>query len=237
MQTTSALYKSIVASDNHWFETKLTIGGQEITESQIMSISRETPGMSENRPTVGGALSARLVATIIKPNFTIARMASIAVSVRACDASRQSEWLPSGTFFIDTRSHSKTSSALSTITLTAFDAMMKAEADYPDTQHEWPYLDKNVVAEIAAAIGVTVDARTNKFLTSGYMINLPSEYTMRETLEHIAACYGGNFVITKDNQLLFIPLYGLENQEKGYYLADENGNALEFGNEGWFILV
>lgn len=236
MQTTSALYKTIIAG-THWFETKISIAGNEIAESGIVSMSRSRPGFSGEKPSIGGALSSTLNLKIMKPSFTIPRMAEIDVFVRVKNKTQTSEWLAQGVYFIDTRKTNESVNAVATVEIAAYDAIAKAEADYPSTDHDWPYLDKSVVAEIASAIGVTVDSRTNQFLTASYMINLPSEYTMRETLEHIAAAYGGNFVVTSDNKLLFVPLYGFDYEESGYYLADESGNALVFGNEGWYILV
>lgn len=236
MQTTSALYQTIVAG-SHYFETKVVIDGNDVTAEDIKSVRIIRKGMPEEKPTIGGALSATLDLNILEPDFTIPKMATIVVYVRVRNATQTSEWLAQGTFFVDTRKLSEAVRERQTMTITAFDAMMKAEADYPDTNHDWPYLDKNVVAEIASTIGVTVDSRTNGFLTAGYMLYLPVGYTMRETLENIAASYGGNFVITADNKLLFVPLYGLDPTVSGNYLADESGNALVFGNEGWCILV
>lgn len=236
MQNTSALYQTIIAGD-HWFETKISIAGNEITESGLFSVSRTRNGMNGNKPSVGGAIISTLDLKILTPSFTIPKRATIIVYCRAKNASQTSEWISCGTYFVDTRKYSKSSSLVETMEITACDAMAKAEADYPNTSHNWPYLDKNVVAEIASTIGVTVDSRTNQFLTSGYMIGLPVGYTMRETLEHIAGAYGGNFVITSENKLLFVPLYGFDLAETGNYLADESGNALVFGNEGWYILV
>ena len=243
MQTTSALYKQIVASSGHWFETKIAIDGHELAESQIISLKRELPGMTQAKPSVGGALSATLALTILAPAFTIPRMAEIDVYFRARNSTSTSEWLPAGVFFIDTRKHDKTASGVSLLRITAYDAMMKAEQDYPDTNHNWPYTDRLVVAEIAAAIGVTVDSRSGTFLTCGYPVDMPVEASMRGVLENIAAMYGGNFVITKANKLLFVPLYGLDDANvSGLYLACEDtegngGKAVIFGDEGWFILV
>lgn len=241
MQNTSQLYKDIVAGD-HWFETLIELEDSNgnlisLTESSIYSVNITRIGMNNNKPSAAGALSAILDCKISKPNFTIPRLAKIIVRKRAKNDTQTSEWVNSGTFWIDTRSYSKSTSSIETVNITAYDSMAKADADYPNTSHAWPYLDKSVVAEIASAIGVTVDSRTNGFISAGYMIDLPIGYTMRETLAHIAGAYGGNFIITADNALLFVPLYGLDPDITGYYLADENGNALVYGNEGWCILV
>lgn len=237
MQQTSALYKAIVASDNHWFETRLTINGNVLEESSIKAMMRKASGMNGEKPAVGGALSAELSVKINEPSFNIPRMAAVNVFVRVCDASRQSEWIPNGQYFIDTRARNDTVGSIGTMDISAFDAMMKFEQDYPNTNHDWPYRDTLVIAEMASAVGVSVDARVNQLLTAGYMLGLPVGYTMRETLEHIAAAYCGNFVISNEGKLLFVPLYGFDPDISGNYLADGSGNAIVFGNEGWFILV
>ena len=225
---------------DHYFESKITINGNELSEGQIHSLSKERLGMSENIPTVGGAVCSTLFLTIINPNFTIPARAEIKAYVRARNASQTSEWLQSGTYYIDTRAKNTTYGAVDTLTITAFDSMIKTEADYPDTDHDWPYLDRLVVAEIAQAIGVEVDSRTYDNLTVGYMVNPPTGYVMREVLEHIAAANCGNFVITAENKLLFVPLIGLDPEQNlvGSYLTPEGSmDALTFGDEGWYILV
>lgn len=239
MQTTSALYKQIV-SGRHWFNTKITIAGNTLLETQIKEIETERPGINAEIPSVGGALSATLQMVVIKPSFTIPTRAEIVVYYRACNETQNSEWLQYGTFYIDTRETSANYNAVQTVAITAFDSMIKTEADYPDTNHNWPYLDRDAVAEIAQTIGVSVDGRTSGNLTAGYMVELPSGYTMREVLEHIAAANCGNFVITAVNELLFVPLIGLDPEQNlvGRYLKSETtAEAITFGNEGWYILV
>lgn len=239
MQTTSALYKSIVAGE-HYFETKISIDGNEMTEDKIFSLSKDRPGMTGSTPTVGGAVCSTKQVTIINPAFEIPERAEIKVYIRARNATQTSEWLPSGTYYIDTRVKGVTDSGIDTLTINAFDAMIKTESDYPDTDHDWPYLDKLVVAEIAQAIGVEVDSRTYGNMTAEYMVNPPTGEVMREVLEHIAAANCGNFVITAENKLLFVPLIGLDPEQNlvGRYLKSETtAEAITFGNEGWYVLV
>ncbi len=148
---------------------------------------------------------------------------------------RASEWLQNGVYFVDTRQH--IDGSLNTLRIHGYDAMLKAEADYPDTNHAWPYADNLVVAEIAQTMGVTVDARTWDYIHGSYNVQLPANYTMREVLESIASSYCGNFVMSAEGKLLFVPLYGFDPDIDGSYLADENGNALVFGSESWCILI
>lgn len=237
MQTTSALYQQIVADPSRFFKTKVEIAGNELDESQIIELEREAIGVADKKPSVGGALASQITLTILEPDFSIPRMAAVSVFVQACTETQSSEWIPEGTYYIDTRQHNQTVNGVGTLKITAYDTMLKADQDYPSTNHAWPYRDALVVAEIASVMGVNVDSRTDQFLTAGYLIDLPLGYTMRETLANIAAAYGGNFVISPAGQLLFVPLYGLAPEVSGNYLADESGNALVLGDEGWCILV
>lgn len=150
-----------------------------------------------------------------------------------------SEWLQMGVFYIDTRETTHNYDSVDRLTIHGYDKMLFAEADYPSTNHAWPYKDSYVVQEIAATMNVAIDPRTLAYITGGFMIQLPTDYTMRETLGHIACAYAGNFVISAEGKLLFLPLMGLDQEENtvGSYLADENGDALLLGNEGWYILV
>lgn len=254
MQTTDETYQSIISGD-HWFETAVRIYTDDNTytalrEKDILSCKITRPGMPEDKPSIGGALSATLDLKIVTPDFAIPRMGKIITEFRARNSSENSSWYFSGTFFIDTRKEVPAVAAVeaggvSTTTITAYDAMMKAEQDFSTTGRDWPATDIDVVGDIATAIGVSVDTRTRGFLTTGYKINLPTDYTMREVLEHIAGMYGGNFVITPENMLLFVPLYGLDPEldvSNRLYLVceagdDNSGKALQFGSEGWYCLL
>ena len=57
-----------------------------------------------------------------------------------------------------------------------------------------------------------IDAQTTELMTAGFMIPLPAQYTMRETLQYIAALYGGSFVITDSNTLRLIPLWSVKSE-------------------------
>lgn len=239
MQPVSNTYKNITAGDGYWYEYKLTIDDVgTFYNAQIYNLKANNKTFT-GKPEIGKAVAGEVDISMLKPAAAIPRMATLRPFVRACNSSQQSEWIPQGVYFIDTRNVTNNGNGLEKIAIHGFDAMAKAEQDYPDTEHDWPYLDKNVVAEIASEIGVEVDSRTNSFLSAGYKIDLPVGYTMRETLEHIAAMNAGNFIMSNEGKLLFVPLFGLNSDEwiTGNYLADENGNALAFGNEGWYILV
>jgi hypothetical protein len=83
MQSTSALYKQILANQNHWFETKLLIVGVgEFDETQLFSINTNIE-MFQNSPTVGTASSGEIEVKMLNPSEPIPTMATLIPYVRA----------------------------------------------------------------------------------------------------------------------------------------------------------
>lgn len=246
MQDTSALYKSIIADSNHSFETKLVLEEHaslmgegeptfDVLGRMLRSVSRDRPGMGGQTPSVGNALAASLEVEMEQLDWILDPMEKIEVYVRAVGASGEvSEWIPQGTYFLDTRQIT----GYGTLRITAYDSMLKTEKAYPDTNHAWPYPDIDVLEEIAQDIEVTLDQRTIDTVTAGLMIELPADFTEREVLCMIASAYAGNFVITDQNTLLLVPLYGTDDENiTGSFLSDDGQTALTFGDEGWFVLA
>lgn len=82
MQTTSALYKRILAED-HWFETKLVIDGVgTFTERQLFSISTQLH-MFQGSPTLGAAVAGEISVQMLAPEESIPVMATLRPYVRA----------------------------------------------------------------------------------------------------------------------------------------------------------
>lgn len=81
MQQTSALYRQILAMDNHWFETKVRINGTDFGESSLMSVSTSS-SMFSGDPEIGKAISAEIDLSMIAPSVSIPRMAKVEPFVR-----------------------------------------------------------------------------------------------------------------------------------------------------------
>lgn len=257
MQQTSALYKELIASDNHWFETTLVIGdsgrlidnvGDYITfggtailvdtggpdsgfgESTLMSLQTSHAVFNQNVPVVGSAVSGEIDITMLEPAGNIPKMARLAPYVRVTDGVRVSEWLPKGVYFVDTRYTSHNDNGLNVLTIHGYDSMLMFEEDYPsDDEHDYPMLDTDMVQHIANSIDISVDPRTFERMNRGYMFPLPVGYSSREMLGFIAGAYGGNFIISDENQLLLIKLGDLPAETN--YLIDAAGDAITFGED------
>lgn len=249
MQKVSALYREIIAGE-HWFETKLiigdefclidesknyiTFGGTRIYydsdsggygENMLKSVTTTSNLFADSRPQVGCCVAAEIDITMIKPTATIERMASLKPFFRAVNSSQQSEWLPKGIYYIDTRSDGEEDN---TIVFHGYDAMLKAEQNFPSGDiGTWPKTDIDCVKLIASLMEVEVDARTEDIMRRGYSIQYPGAYSLREVLGYIAAMYAGNFIMSDEGRLRLIRLneIGVETR----YLVDNIGDNITFG--------
>lgn len=195
----------------------------------IKTISRV---FSQEVPEIGSCVSSEITVKMKKPTGRIPRQAKLSPYVRLTDGVRASEWLRKGVYFIDTRGESGAAGSPH-IELHGFDAMLRAEEYYPDSSLAWPANDIEVVQEIAAAMGISVDPRTASMMTAGYKIEYPAEYSQREVLGYIAAMYAGSFCISDNGELMLVCLAGLPKPTR--YLVDENRRPIVIG--GVRILV
>lgn len=228
MQTTSELYKQILSDPNHYKETKIVIAGTGYGQGNIVSV--RTSGGLYTTPGIGNC-AARQIDLSILPIGEIPRQAQIKVYVRVVLGEQSSEWIPKGVFFISTRKRDKRTGYL---TITGYDAMLKAEAvwltsDY-DTEN-WPMSQQEAAEDIAYRMGVEVDPRT--VLTTSFPVDYPvdenGDLTMREVLGYIAVSNAGNWIITDEGKLLLVK-YG-DIPPETYYLVEENGFAITFGGD------
>lgn len=222
MQSVSATWMTVF-DDAHGTEFKAVINGLEYNHERISQASMSRQLM--DALSVGGSQSAELNMTFM-PEGEIPRMAEVSCFVRlvndkklqlladengniletddgyqiASQMPTETEWIPCGVFYIDTRSMDP----YGWMSITAVDAMRKADADYEDQSGTYPMEMAEAVSHIAEKIGVSVDDRNE---IAPFTIDSPTGiYTMREVLQSIAAASGGNFVITEQGKLRLVPL-------------------------------
>lgn len=250
MQQTSQTYKTLLAAGApkevraliYRSTNAYNVYGQEKVVSATTRAS-----MLDSSLSIGNCIAKEL--NLVLRNFagmpTIPRMAQIVMQFRLNDGTQQSEWIPKGTYFIDTRDESYEG----VLTINAFDPMLKSEQSFtkPGNQGNWPRSDVSVVNAIATAMGVSIDSRTTAIMTRNYQINYPGisldngtpQYStdgamsMRQVLGYIGAMYGGNWVITDENKLRLIVLGDIPQFQA--LLIDENGNYITMG--GYQIYV
>ena len=130
-------------------------------ENVLTSIKTTQGIIKDNKPQVGCAIASEIDLSMLKPVTNIPRMSKIRVYVRACNETQTSEWLPKGVFFIDTRSTDK---ATNVLTIHGYDSMLKTEQIYAGETVWSSKPMRTVVCEIASAISVSIDARTQTLM-------------------------------------------------------------------------
>ena len=228
MQNTTALYRQILADPNHWFEMQLAIDSVgTFGESQLFSISTNLQ-MFQNEPTIGKAVAGEIDVKMLLPDATIPDMACLRPQVRVCNETDQSEWLPQGVYYIDTRERTKNDDGLDVLTIHGYDAMLKAEQMY-NGRITGDSVDIDMVNEIAYQLGVELDSRTTALMTAAFTIPFPVGYTYREILGYIASMYVGCFIMTDEGKLRLVSI--LELPEETDYLIDQIGEPITFGGD------
>ena len=232
MQNTTFLYRQLLADGTHWFETRVVIGDGEpengYDESVLFSVETNSQIMEETLE-IGKCISQEVEVKMLNPPVKIPRMGRIAPYVRVRTASAYSEWIPQGVFFIDTREITQNDDGMDVLTLHGYDAMLKANQNYTDSDLDWPATDIDIVEEIASQMGVGVDSRMEEIMNEAYQISEPGTSTLIEMLSHIAVMYLGNFIITEAGDLRLVTLMEMPIDTR--YLIDHVGNSITFGGD------
>ena len=238
MQNTSALYKSIL-SGNHTKEVCLDVYNSDgsvfvgrFGMNRLTSMTTSRGLLKDDGGfTIGCCIGGKISVSFYplddnNSDVKIPRMARIEPLVRLVpESGEKSEWIHKGIFYVDTRDENKPSGI---VTLDGYDAMLKAEADFPvDRETEFPASDKDVVDLIAETIGVDVDSRVYNVVGGTHQISTPIGYSCREVLSYIGMINCCNFCISDEGKLLAFGVVGIS--RPAYYLTDELGNNITFG--------
>lgn len=197
-----------------------------LREDDLAAVAITQRAMDSSGPSVGGAYSGEIDATLYATDIDIPKRAMIRPYIRLTDETETSEWVPQGVFFVDTR-QLDSPDGVPKRTLHGYDAILLAEQDYPESVLQWPAADIDVVEEIAKTVGLALDGNTRQTISRGYLIQYPEGYSCREVLGEIAGMYGGNFALGVDGTLRLVPLWGgtdlhnAENDVLGDYSTDE----------------
>ena len=197
---------------------KVLIDNEEYIDADIRSANIERPLFDQL--SIGNACEATLKIVFRKKTVipTTAKMIPYALV--------NNQWEQLGVFYLDERSIKPTG----IMTVVAYDSMLKADKVWvPDQSLEFPMPMDDAVDIIAELMGITVDPRTN--VSHAYTIDYPANaYPLRDVLKFIAVANGGNWTITRNDQLLLVPLVGSMPPET-HYLIEENGFAITFGGD------
>lgn len=158
----------------------------------------------------GNCQAAELTVTLMPDNQISIPDGIISIKpyVRLTDKYYQTptDWIPQGTFWIDTTEYDLNGN----LGITAFDTMILTEQDYfqngtaPDGD-TWPKSAASVVSYICTKLGCELDARST---IPNIQISSPDYKTMREVLSEIATVAAANWTFTKQGKLRLVQLTG-----------------------------
>ena len=188
---------------NHVGELLITIDGTQYAGEDIVSCEIER-NLLENTVEVGNATAAVLTLEINQKG-TIAKRAKVVVQYRLVLDDAKTDYIPQGTYWINTREASGRY-----LKLTCYDAMLMGQQNYlsDTTADDWPKQESDCVAEITQRIGVELDSRSSIGTGDNHTVSMPVGRTMRDVLQQIGAANGGNWCITPAGKLHLVPLAG-----------------------------
>lgn len=218
MQTVSELYRTIHAG-HHYAEIQVLINGVTYGQDKLVKVQTNN-SLLGNTMEVGVCYAGEIDVELLEPTVDIPKMATIVPQFRIVNtdnSSEKSEWLPKGTYWIDTRETSQ--NGAKQLIIHGYDAMLKSEQPFPSMSGSWPKTTSAVVAAIATKMGVTQDSRNAALMTPSYNVQLPTNYTCREVLGYIGTMYCGSWIMSDDGQLRLVTLDSLP-KETNLLLAD-----------------
>ena len=195
MLSVSDLYREILEEPDHYKEIRAVIGLREQTVVNCSIIA------SVNESVAVGGTSARQLYLDIIPNGFISDSAPVSVSVRLSskDGKRKSEWIPKGTYLIDTMSTDMETGVMS---IFGFDFMMKTEQPFlqdGETASGWPKTPTQVMSRICAAIGVSLDSRTH--LNDAFTVPFPTKKSLEDNAAD-SATNGPPYILNIDSKII-----------------------------------
>lgn len=181
-------------------------GGYKMNVLRSVSVDRQS--FPDGSPSIGNAPSAEIDIEMLKPTATLPKQAKMKVYIRAVsdeDSNTHSEWIPQGTFYIDTREEDTDFYSTPIMNIHGYDRMIYAEQDYTG-EGEMEALA--VLEEIADKLGVKIADDTVEMVeTHNYVVCLVTGFSCREVLSQIAGMYGGNCVVDCEGKISIIPLF------------------------------
>lgn len=242
MQVRSQTYKDIIADGEYSFEVELGIRDPDDTSinwqfygmDKLFSLTTDSKIFTD-RSTIGGVYSATCEFSLLGDGADIPRMAIVRPMYRVTNGTSTSEWIAKGSFNIDTRSVTDNGGGIKVFSAFCYDRMTLANKPYTDSALIWPAKDVDIITEIAHGIGCVVDGRVSNYITMERMLSEPGENeTYRDYLSYIGVMYGGNWVISDDGYLEFIPLGPIQTQsgrDDTMYVSPSDITTLELAPE------
>lgn len=204
----------------------------ELEADKLYSVKTSGALFPDRSPSIGNFCAREVDIVMIPPTgATIPRMARLRLFVYLTDGERVSERVPKGVFWIDTRSYNKGKTKLS---LHAYDAALKFDADFDASTLEWPAKAEQVVVVLAQSVGVNIREGVLDYIANTFVdrdVPLMPNLTKREIMCGIAAMFCANWTISDEGTLDLVPLNTTPEIADIIYLADELSNRITIGGD------
>lgn len=204
---------------------------REFEVNRLYSVKTSGSLFPNSSPSIGN-FCAREATVVLKPpeGMVVPRMARIRLFVYLTDGTVTSERVPKGVYYIDTRSYNASRSKM---TMYAYDAALKFDADFNSSELAWPAKAEDVVVAIAESVGVSLASRVIPYIQSFLERDVPlvTSMTKREVLCGIATMFCANWTMTDSGELDLIPLNTSPEVSDTVFLADEYDNRILIGGD------
>ena len=180
---------------------KVDINGIELTGDTIIDFTIESSMGSNTLPSIGGVVSNVLNIKLLDDSnlpqvlIGVPIIPYVAIDM---DGLGTYEWVKLGEFYADPSDVVKTKQ---TISITAFDIMVKFDSISYETTLEFPQPLENVITDIQTTYGLSF--ATFDFASYGIIINTKPEGTMRQILGWIASLLTKNASIDENGDITF----------------------------------
>lgn len=222
MQSVTSAFNSIFAKGKYMLnvEYRMTVNGSTVYGQDTLVESEGV--LTESlfgKFSIGNFVSKELDISFVNDAVEVPKGASLFIECRiSADKKTWSEWIPKGTFFVDTRRVRQ-----GVTTVHAYDSAMKANAVFMRTGTWQTIKALALYQEICTMIGVSTDSLTVATMTANNydITKAPSigenGTKILEMLMYLGTLYGGNWAVDETNHLKLI-----STKQSSYYECDAN---------------
>ena len=208
MITAPTGWDALWADPDSKMELRFTIDSDSYLDADIADSDCKLTHSMYDSYGIGNVCSAQLTITLLDPEPIASgvRECTLECRLASADGNTTTAWVPQGTYYLDS---AEWASDGSSAVLTMYDALalsgiyLFADGVAPSST-TWPMTASAVITQACTRCGITAPSDMTAFSN----ISCPNvEYiTCREALGSLAAIAGGNWTVTKANQLKFVPL-------------------------------
>lgn len=196
MLATSQKYKDYITAPNREFEARAIIDGVIYGSDKVVEFAVEDMITGADELTIGTVIPTKL-SIQLKTTDVVPSNAKIVPEIRLNGSQGYTEWISMGEFYIDSRKYQN-----GVWSFECVDKLITTEQPYISSL-TYPVAMGSVFSEILDILGIESDVTIN----SAFQIPYKDEtISIREMLSCIASAHGSNVKLSREGELIFIPL-------------------------------